>query len=224
MNYLSLVTLCPTYIFEIIFNKYNIPLELVIIIFNNLEKKDLFNFYKNFTVSIEIQCIFNKKIIEQLNYDKVTLQNKINLTKTKINSLCFSCKSQESRELLLILITEYNTYEQINEQKINRFFSIRDRFYKKMMGAGRAPSFILKYYECVNDFNHSEIIKQRRERYIKCKFNPEFPYYIKHNPTITVSYDRCKKKDLFGILDTNQIKYYKSWNKTRLVNAYYKGN
>lgn len=214
MNYLALQMLHPTYIFELLFTKYNIPLELIIIIFEYIDKKDLFNFYKNFTNALEIHCIFNKELFDKWNKDYVKLQNKINITKKKINNLCFNCKNNESQELLLNYIKKYNTQETILQQKYITFFNTRTKFLTKMSN----NSFILKYYECVQNFNRSEIIKRRRETYIKHKFSNN----IKQKPTIWVSYDKCQKKNLIKILDENNIEYNKSWNKSRLVNAYYK--
>ena len=199
--------------FNYIFNKYKLPLELRIIIFDNLERKDLFNLYKNLNVSIEIQCLFNKQILDEWIKKKINIEREYECTYTKINSLCFNCTDEYSKLLLLSLIDKYNQYK-IELANINTFFDVREIFFKRLRHG--KYSFINKYYECVKLFNtNSEIIVKRKKNRINSLY-----YYLESNQNLVNKYNHSKK-ELIEILTNHGIRYYKSWNKTRLVNAYY---
>jgi len=210
MNYITLSSTPLGYIFDNIFNKHHIPVELRIIIFGYLKIHDISHYFGNFNICVELDCLFNKKTLDQHHKLDRFLKDKLSLIKTQINSLCFNCTNQEDETLLISLTRQYTKY--LNQDLINKqFFDKRVKFYTHLKNG----SYISKYYECVNGFSSSEIIKKRRNRRIAsmCK-RLEYNWAPRH------FYD-FSKKYLQKILETNNVKYYKSWTKKRLINAYY---
>ena len=209
MNYLTLSTAHNGNIFRYIFDKYRIPLELRIIIFYNLTRYDLFHFFKNVNLCLEIDCVFNAETVNKVKQLQDELGYEQEMVKTQIQSICPSnCKDKESQDLLLTLIQKYNEYE-IMDSSYKTFFDTRVKFYTQLAH----NSYISKYYECVDGFNKSDLVRNRKFKRIDRK--------LRTKEQILISSSGYFKKDLIKILETNNVPYYNSWNKKRMVNAYY---
>ena len=215
MNYITLTSTPLGYIFDNIFNKYKIPLELRIMIFEYLNTRDI-RYFGNLNICVELDCLFNKKTLDKHYERELILNDKVNLVKTQINSLCFTCTTSEEETLLISLTRKYNTYR--TQELINKQFSdTREKFYTKLnksennpkyyRGQTRVPGYtrgISKYYECVKCFDNSEQIITDRNRHIRCMY-----LKLEYNKKPIKMY-RYLKKDLQKILENNNVKYYKS--------------
>ena len=212
MNYISLIDTPIGYMFDCIFRKYNIPLEISIIIFSNLEKKDLLNLYKKFNVCIELHCIFNQYILDtwinkkkDIENKKVCLINQINYLKQR--------NDVYSKIRLLLLIENYKECN-VENRDINIFFQVREKFFNRIKKGKN--SYIYRYYECKKLFNaNSELITKRKILRIQSIYN-----YLEKNLRLINIYN-SSKKSLIELLSSNGVNYYKSWNKSRLIKAYY---